>query len=115
MPDDTKNLILDLQKSRKERAETQLILALYGHGIIQSLRNRSIDLEEARKELFNLDTYHTARRRRLHKKFIEFLEWGMELGNVTRIAPDGSEESYRKMEALLKAVVKASRSRRTRA
>ena len=90
-------------------------LALAGLGMIQALRNSAISLEEAENDLFNLDTYRLAKRRKFDPKLIEFLEWGMELSDVSQLAPNGVEESYHTMERLLSRTIASARRKKTTA
>ena len=68
-------------------------------------------IEDAEGDLFNLDTYKAARRRRYDSDLVEFLEWGMELDDVARLTPRAMEESYQNMERQLLRVIARSLAR----
>ena len=101
MPLASRNLIEQITERGVSRALAQRRLAQLGLGIVQALRNSIMTVQDAAQDLFNLETYQLARRRRYDPRFIEFIEWGMELEDVAELAPDGLEESYDKMEKLL--------------
>jgi hypothetical protein len=81
--------------------DTQRHLAQMGRGILIGLRESRLTVEQAERDLFNMDVYQAARRQRLNPSLIQFLEWGMELEDVLEVAPDNIEESYREMDHLL--------------
>jgi hypothetical protein len=81
--------------------DTQRHLAQMGRGVLIGLWESRLTVEQAQRDLFNLDVYEAARRQRLDPSLIKFLEWGMELEDVAEIAPDNIEESYREMDRLL--------------
>jgi hypothetical protein len=107
------NLIDELANSNLPRSLAERRLALAGLGILRALRDSKMTIEEAEQELFNLDSYKAARRRRYDRRLIEFLEWGMELDDVAQLAPHAIEESYESMEQLLLSVIAQSLGRKT--
>ncbi|MBI4604780.1 MAG: DUF3969 family protein [Planctomycetes bacterium] len=102
------NMIADLTRRGLPQALLERRLAQAGLGVLRALRGASMAIEDAENDLFNLATYQAARRRRLDRCLIEFLEWGMELDDVLRLAPEGLEESFRSMENLLLKVISRS-------
>jgi hypothetical protein len=102
------SLIEHMTERGVSRAVTQRRLAQLGLGIVQALRNSIMTVQDAAQELFNLKTYRLARRRRYDPRFIEFIEWGMELEDIAELAPDGLEESYDNMERLLLQLLSSS-------
>ncbi len=83
-------------------------IAQTGLGVVRALRDSTMSIADAEADFFNLDTYRAMRRRRLSPRLIEFMQWGMELGDVETVAPDGLDESYRKMEELVLGVISAT-------
>lgn len=81
-------------------------LAEMGLGVVAALESGQITFAQARADLFNLDTYNEARRRRLGRDVTEFLEWGMELEDVAELAPRGLAQSCRKMRALAERIIR---------
>ena len=108
------NIIDEIARRSVSRRFLQRRVAQAGLGILQALRASNMSIEDAENDLFNLDTYQAARRRRLHSDLIEFLEWGMELQDVVRLVPGGLGDSYRSMEELLLNVISKSLGRSTR-
>jgi hypothetical protein len=102
------NLVDAIAGKRAPRASLERRLALAGLGLVRALREGSLTIAEAERELFNVETYRAARRRRCRGDLIRFLEWGMELDDVQQLTKDGLEESYREMERLLLRVVGAN-------
>jgi hypothetical protein len=96
------------------REVVQRRLAQAGLGVLKALRGGTMTIKHAEDDLFNVDTYRAARRRRFDPSLVTFLEWGMELGDVADLAPDGIEESYGNMEQLLLRVISASLGNRRR-
>jgi hypothetical protein len=74
-------------------------------GLVQALRSADVSLEEAREDLFNVETYEAFRRRRLDRRLVEMLEWAMELPTVVRNVPGGVGESLAQIERLATAVL----------
>jgi hypothetical protein len=101
-------MIEEISQRAVSRRVLERRLAQTGLGILQALRGSTMTIADAEHDLFNLDTYRTARRRRLGRDLIEFLEWGMELDDVSNLAPEGLEESFRSMETLLLRVIARS-------
>jgi len=80
-------------------------LAEIAQGVIASLRDSALSVEQAREELFNLDNYSALRRRRMSRDLKELFEWGMELGNVTRLAPESLPQSIDAMARLARRII----------
>jgi hypothetical protein len=110
MNDKHKSLEQVFWSSKKN--DTQRHLAQMGRGVLIGLRESRLTVEQAQKDLFNLDVYEAARRQRLDPSLIKFLEWGMELEDVAELAPHGLDESYQEMDRLLVSFL--SRSRQSR-
>ena len=102
------NMIQDLTRRGMPHALLKRRLAQAGLGVLRALRGASMTIEDAEHDIFNLATYQTARRRRLGRELIEFLEWGMELDDVSKLAREGLEDSFGSMEALLLKVISKS-------
>ncbi len=108
-------MIEDITRRAMPQALLERRLAQAGLGVLRALRGSTMTIEDAEIDLFNLATYQAARRRRLDRGLIEFLEWGMELDDVERLAPEGLEESFRCMENLLLKVISRSLGKGRRA
>ena len=80
-------------------------LAEIAQGVIASLRDSALSVEQSREELFNLDNYSALRRRRMSRDLKELFEWGMELGNVTRLAPESLPQSIDAMTRLARRII----------
>ena len=90
------------------KGEIERQLAEFGLGIVYSLEQGETSIEQAERDLFNLETYNAAKRNRLTRQLIEFLQWGMELDDVRELAPEGLPESYGKMKRLARRVIAQS-------
>jgi len=101
-------MIGDIARRGMPQAIVERRLAQAGLGVLRALRGSSMTTEDAGRDLFNLATYLAARRRRLDPGLIELLEWGMELDDVERLAPESFGESLRAMEDLLLRVISRS-------
>lgn len=106
------NLVDAIAGKRAPRASVERRLALAGLGLVRALRDGSMTIADAEREIFNGRTYRAARRRRCRGDLIRFLESGMELDDVQQLAKSGLEESYREMERLLLRVIGASAEKR---
>jgi hypothetical protein len=97
--------LFELSSSKKE-AERRL--AHMGLGVILALQNSEISLEEAQADLFNLKNYIALRKQKINRRLLELLEWGMELEDVADLAPHGLPESYERMIALARHIIRES-------
>src|SRR5258707_14598575 len=75
-------------------------LAQWGLGLLQALQSGDLSIAQAERDLFNMDCYQEVRRRRLDRRLLEFMQWGMELEDVAELAPAGLKESYEQMAKL---------------
>jgi hypothetical protein len=87
----------------KEKKDIERHFAQMAMGVLSGLKGNRLSVEQAEKDMFNLDAYRAARRQRVDRRLIEFLEWGMELEDVLEVAPGNLEESYAKMGHLLES------------
>ena len=69
------------------------------------LQSGDVSLPRAERDLLNLDVYQAARRRRLGRDLIEFLQWGMELEDVVDLSPEALRESFDQMRLLARKVL----------
>ncbi len=104
------NLVEALTASSPSKSDRERRLAEVGLGIVLAVRESRMALDQACKDLFNLDTYQAGRHQRLSRRLVEFLEWGMELEDVIELAPEGLAESYDRMTALAGQVIGESLS-----
>ena len=100
-----KNLVDLLASTDQPKRWVERKLAEMAQGVIASLRDAALSIDEAREELFNLDNYSALRRRRMSRDLKELFEWGMELGNVTRLAPESLPESIDSMTRLARRII----------
>lgn len=100
-----KNVVDLLASADQPKGWADRKLAEIAQGIIASLRDSALSPAQAREELFNLDNYSAVRRRRMSRDLKELFEWGMELGNVGRLAPDSLPESIDAMSQLARRVI----------
>jgi hypothetical protein len=108
MPTQASNWIDQIAAAQVPKRLLERRIAQNGLGIVQALRDSTMSIEDAEEDLFNLDTYRAMRRRRLNPQLIEFMQWGMELGDVATAVPSGLGESYSRMEELVLSVIAAS-------
>lgn len=80
-------------------------LAEMALGLTTSLKESRLPVDQARADLFNLDNYTAIRTRRLRPELRELFEWGMELGSVARVAPEGLNESSATMTRLARGII----------
>lgn len=90
------------------RALVERRLAVLTLGTIQALSKKQISLEQARDDLFNLDTLLMVKRRRLDRRLREAFEWAMELPNVQRLVPGALPASYKRITALATQVLRSA-------
>ncbi len=114
MPNQSANWIDQIAASPMPKRLLERRLAQTGLGIVGALRDSTMSIEDAESDLFNPDTYHTMRRRRLSSQLIEFMEWGMELSDVAAVAPAALAESYLMMETLARGVISTTLTVRAR-
>ncbi len=99
------NIIEAIRNSSRDRAAAQRKLAEFGMGVLNALREGRMDIEQAERDLFNMDSCRNAKRFRLNPKFLEFLEYGMQLEDVVELAPEAMEESFTQMQDLIASVL----------
>jgi len=97
--------------SSKKEAERRL--AQIGLSMVQGLQTGEISLRQSQVDLFNLKSYLALRNQHSNRPLLELMEWGMELEDVAKLAPHGLQESYERMIALAKQVVRQSLPRST--
>jgi hypothetical protein len=95
------NLVEALATFSTSKKDLERRVKQAGIGVMAMLRDGGTTIAQAERDLFNFDTYVAAKRRRLSKPTLEFLEWGMELSSVADLAPRGLSDSFTKMEQLL--------------
>ncbi len=105
---DKDNLIALLAASRSGKPALERRLGELALGIIISLRSGQLSIERAWDELFNLENYRAARRRKLSPSIFELFELGMELENVAEIAPASVAESLNRMQQLAQRIIGAA-------
>lgn len=103
------NIVESLRNGSRTRADAERRLAEFGMGVLNALIEDRMSLQEAQRDLFNMDSYQNVRRFRFSRDLAEFLLWGMELEDVADLAPDGRGESYGKMKQLIRRVLEGSR------
>ncbi len=99
-PKSQKSLVHVLWAS-KGKKDIERHFAEMALGVLFGLKERRLSVEQAQKDMFNMDAYEAARRQRVDRRLIRFLEWGMELDDVLDVAPESLEESYAEMSHLL--------------
>ena len=99
------NLVDLLASADQPKRWVERKLAEIAQGVIASLRDSALSVEQAREELFNLDNYSALRRRRMSGELKELFEWGMELGSVSRLAPESLSESIDAMANLARSII----------
>jgi hypothetical protein len=109
----TSNLAKVLWGSRP-KCEIEHSLALLGWGLLQRLRESKMTIEDAERELFNMDVYQAVRRQRLDPALVDFLAWGMELEDVVALVPKALTESYEEMTKILLMVLRRSSAKTRR-
>jgi len=92
------NLVDAIAEATPAKDEVERHLARIALGIVTALRDPALSrtapaVANAVAEFFVARNYEAARRRRLGKDVREMFEWGLELPNVARLAPDGLDES----------------------
>jgi hypothetical protein len=108
------NLIALLAASRPGKSALERRIAELALGIVVALRSGELPVERAWDELFSLDNYRIARRKKLSRALLELFEWGLELENVAEISPASLTESYDKMEQLAQQVIRLASEPRQR-
>ncbi len=98
--------LVDLLSSADQpRRWVERKLAEIAQGVIASLRNSSLSIEEAETEIFNLNNYMALRRRRMSRELKELFEWGMELEDVVQLVPSSLPQSLDVMSELARRVI----------
>lgn len=92
--------------SSKKEAERRL--AQIGLGMVLGLQNAKISLAQAQEDLFNMKNYLALRNQNSNRRLLDFMEWGMELEDVVELAPQGLPESYERVMALARQVIRES-------
>lgn len=92
-------------KPRSLKRQHERHLAQMGMGILIALKESKMSVGQAEEDLFNLEVYQAAKRLRLDPVLIEFLQWGMELGDVEALAPEAMAQSFKAMHKLLLSVL----------
>ncbi len=110
----SQNRLVDILWASNQKKDVERLFAEMAMGVLFGLKEHRLSVEQAEKDMFNMDAYHEARRQRVDRRLIEFLEWGMELEDVVQIAPENIEESYAEMGQLLSSFFAQSRGRRRR-
>jgi hypothetical protein len=98
------NLVEMIRDTRLAKPMIELWMANAGRGIVAALKDGEMTLEEAENQIFNMDVYAAARKRRLDRNLLEFLQWGMQLEDVAELAPERLANDYRRMSKLLHRV-----------
>ena len=98
-----RSLFANSSKKEAERRLAQIALSM-----VQGLQSGEISLRQSQEDLFNLKSYLALRNQHSNRRLLEFMEWGMELDDVAELAPQGLQESYVRMIALAKQVVRQS-------
>ena len=88
-----------------EKAAMERHIALLALGIARALRVQKMPLAEAENELFNPDTYVHLKRRRIDRRIVELVVWGMELENVYQLGQAAIMESLNAIERLASSVL----------
>ena len=107
----SKDWIHSLFVNSASKKEAERRLAQIGLSLVQGLQTKEISLRQSQEDLFNLKSYLALRNQHASRPLLEFMEWGMELEDVAKLAPQGLQESYARMIALAKQVVRQSLSR----
>jgi hypothetical protein len=75
-------------------------------GVVAGLRDSTLAVDDAWDELFNLENYLAIRKRGLDRDLKSLFEWGMELSNVARLAPESLPESLDAIAKLARRVMR---------
>jgi hypothetical protein len=108
-----KDWIRSLFANSSSKKEAERRLAQIGLSMVQGLQSGEISLRQSQEDLFNLKSYLALRNQHSNRPLLELMEWGMELEDVAKLAPHGLQESYDRMIALAKQVVRQSLPRST--
>jgi hypothetical protein len=110
------NLVDSLAAAGRGKALLERRLAQMAVGIVDAVRAGQMSVDQASEELFNAENYRHLKRRKLSRHTLEMFEWGMELPDVVELAPEGLDESLRRIVALAHRVMSpTSSSRQVRA
>jgi hypothetical protein len=109
----SKDWIRSLFANSSSKKEAERRLAQIGLSMVQGLQTEEISLKQSQEDLFNLKSYLALRNQHSNRRLLEFMEWGMELGDVAELAPQGLQESYGRMMALARQVIRESLRRST--
>jgi hypothetical protein len=100
------NLIVSLAAMHPSRHLLERRIAEMGLGVISALSRGEIKYDQAEHDLFNLDNYVEIRRRRLNASLLEFFERGMQLEDVSEIAPQNVTSNFEKMSWLADQIIR---------
>ena len=81
-------------------------IAEMAQGVVAGLRDSTLAVDDAWDELFNLENYLAIRKRGLDRDLKSLFEWGMELSNVARLAPESLPESLDAIAKLARRVMR---------
>jgi hypothetical protein len=109
----SKDWIRSLFASSSSKKEAERRLAQIGLSMVQGLQTEEISLRQSQEDLFNLKSYLALRNQHSNRRLLEFMEWGMELEDVAELAPQGLQESFGRMMALARQVIRESLRRGT--
>ena len=93
------------QARSNKKSDIEIRLAEISLILVSGLRVHNLSIDEAEDELFNLDMYQWAKRRRLSHDVLKILERGMELEDVIEIVPRNLSKSYRAIEQLARSIL----------
>lgn len=102
------NLVFALGSAPGGKAALERRIAELALGIITALRSGELPVGAAWDELFNLNNYRAAKKKRLSSAVLEMLEWGLELENVAEIAPRALNESCQRIEQFARQIFRAA-------
>jgi hypothetical protein len=102
------NLVETLATGHPRKKDLERRIAELGLGIVVSLQNGEMSIEQAEGELFNLDNLQAIRKRRLSPQLVELFDWGMQLEDVAELAPANLPGNYRTMSRLAERVIQQS-------
>ncbi|HEX8520791.1 MAG TPA: DUF3969 family protein [Tepidisphaeraceae bacterium] len=100
------NLITLLALSRRGKKSLERRIAELALGVVVALRSGELPVDRAWDELFNLDNYQMAKRKKLSQPLLELFLWGMELENVAEVSDASLKESFAAMERLAQQVIR---------
>jgi hypothetical protein len=102
------NLVELLATAGQPKRWLERKIAEMAQGVVAALRDSSLAVDDAWDELFNLENYLAIRKMGLDRDLKSLFEWGMELSNVARLAPESLPESFDAMAKLARRVMRRS-------